>query len=167
MGALGGLLLLIVPVTLAAPQAPITIDRIVAVVNGGPITLSDVRAARVLGLAEAGATDAAILEGLIDRRLVLAEMRRFQIPEPAPAALARRRQEWEQRIAGSDLEDLLRTAGVASAFVDRWLADDLRREAYLQQRFAALDADRQENAIRLWMEGLRVRANIVYRVQRF
>lgn len=156
--------LLVWSVTLPAQT---TIDRILAVVNGDPITLSDVRAARILKLVPDDATDVAVVDTLVERRLVLTEMRRFQAPEPAPDVLAARRAEWTQRVAGSQSEKLAEAAGVGVGYVDRWLTDDLRREAYLQQRFAALDAGRRAEAIRLWIEGLRVRADVVYRIQRF
>jgi enoyl-CoA hydratase/carnithine racemase len=149
------------------PPAQITIDRILAVVNGDPITLSDVRAARLLKLVPADTTDVVVVDTLVERRLVLTEMRRFQAPEPTPEALAARRAEWTQRVAGAQPEALAAAAGVGAEYVDRWLADDLRREAYLQQRFAALDAARRVEAIRLWIESLRVRADVVYRIQRF
>lgn len=148
-------------------QAQTTIDRILAVVNGDPITLSDVRAARILSLVSGDATDAGVLDTLVERRLVLTEMRRFQAPEPTQEVVASRRAEWRQRVAGTTPEKLAEAAGVNVDYVDRWLADDLRREAYLQQRFAALDAGRRTEAIRLWIEGLRVRADVVYRIQRF
>lgn len=157
----------LVLVVAAASQSPTTIDRIIAVVNGDLITQSDVRAVRVLKLAPEDATDQSIVEALVERRLVLAEMRRFQTPEPPIADQEARRGEWERRVAGADQAALLSLAGVDAAFLHRWLADDLRREAYLQQRFAALDAARRAEAIRLWIEGLRTRASIVYRTQRF
>lgn len=147
--------------------AQTTIDRILAVVNGDPITLSDVRAARTLKLVPADATDVAVVDTLVERRLVLTEMRRFQTPEPTPEVLAARRAEWTQRMGGTQPEALAEATGVSAGYVDRWLTDDLRREAYLQQRFAALDAGRRAEAIRLWIEGLRVRADVVYRIQRF
>lgn len=147
--------------------AQTTIDRILAVVNGDPVTLSDVRAARLLKLVPAEAADVAVVETLVERRLVLIEMRRFQAPEPSPEVLAARRAEWTQRVAGTRSEALAEAAGVNAGYVDRWLSDDLRREAYLQQRFAALDAARRAEAIRLWIEGLRVRADVVFRIQRF
>jgi hypothetical protein len=149
------------------PPAQTTIDRILAVVNGDPITLSDVRAARTLKLVPADATDVAVVDTLVERRLVLTEMRRFQAPEPTPEVLAARRAAWALQVAGTQSEKLAEAAGVGAGYVDRWLTDDLRREAYLQQRFAALDAGRRAEAIRLWIEGLRVRADVVYRSQRF
>ena len=156
--------LLVWPVPIPAQT---TIDRILAVVNGDPITLSDVRAARALKLVPTEATDVAVVDTLVERRLVLTEMRRFQAPEPSPEALAVRRDEWSRRSGGASEQALLAVSGVGAGYVDRWLSDDLRREAYLEQRFAALDAGRRAEAIRLWIEGLRLRADVVYRIQRF
>ncbi len=149
-----------------ATQVPATLDRILVVVNGDMVTLSDVRAARVLKLLPADATDDAIVQALIDRRLVLSEMRRFQVPDPAPEALAARRAQWAQGHNDLDPVRLFALAGVGAGFVDRWLADELRREGYLQQRFAALDEGRRASAIRQWVESLRARADIVYRAPR-
>lgn len=163
MGRILGSLILCV----AAWQAPATIDRILAVVNGELITLSDVRAVRVLGLAAGDLSDHAIVEALVERRLVLAEMRRFQTPEPSAGDLAARRAEWDQRMGDADRQALFSLAGADEAFLDRWMADDLRQEAYLRHRFAVLDPARRAEAIRLWIDGLRTRANIVYRLQRF
>ena len=144
-------------------QVPTLVDRIVAVVNNDIITLSDVRSARVLMLVPASDADDAIVRTLVDRRLVLTEMRRFQAPEPAPDVVAARVSAWETTLGGADPPTLAASAGVPLSFVERWLADDLRREVYLQQRFAALDGDRRAEAIRTWIDGLRTRADIVYR----
>ena len=59
------------------------IDRIVAVVAGQIITKSDVTAAAAFGLAPD-------LQALIDRTLMLNEVRRVAPPEPAAAALEAR-----------------------------------------------------------------------------
>src|SRR4029077_16972431 len=62
-----------------------TIDRVLAVVAGQLITLSDVTAATDLGLQTAeGAADPvrAVLTKLIDRELVLAEVDRYAPAEP-------------------------------------------------------------------------------------
>lgn len=150
----------------AVTQAPTTLDRILAVVNGDLITLSDVRTVRALQLVPAGETDEAIVHSLVERRLVLAELRRFQVPEAPAGAAADRLTAWTQRF-GADVSRALTAAGVDEGFVARWIADDLRREAYLTQRFAALPLERRAEAIRLWLEGLRMRAEIVYRLQRF
>ena len=157
----------LVCVLMAATQAPAMLDRILVVVNGDMITLSDVRAVRVLKLLPADATDDEVVQALIDRRLVLAEMRRFQVADPAPEAVAARRTQWEGAHPDQDPARLFMMAGVSAGFMDRWIADELRREVYLQQRFAALDADRREAAIRLWIESLRLRAVLVLRRPEF
>jgi len=162
MGVLAGSLL-VMYVWSAQVPVPTTVDRIVAVVNNDIITLSDVRAARLLQLVPATESDDAIVRTLVDRRLVLTEMRRFQAPEPAPDVLAARVQVWQSTLGGAAPAALLASSGVSLGFVERWLADDLRREVYLQQRFAALDGDRRADAIRVWIDGLRSRADIVYR----
>ena len=95
---------------------------------------------------------------------------RLSIPQYAMAlahVASLRSEDPYRKVGAAALDALVKDAGVAPEFVDRWLADDLRREAYLDQRFAALDADRRVEAIRLWIAGLRARANIAYRIQRF
>ena len=62
------------------------LDRIVARVNGVPVTLTDVKAAIALGIVVA--PESAAIEQLIDRQLVLNEVARFVPPEPAAAAVA-------------------------------------------------------------------------------
>src|SRR6266705_1003447 len=67
-----------------------TLDRVLAVVAGQLITLTDVTAARDLGLQSAdGASDPvrAVLTKLIDRELVLAEVERYAPPEPTADAV--------------------------------------------------------------------------------
>jgi hypothetical protein len=60
-----------------------TIDRVLAVVAGQIITLSDVNAARALGLqspGDAGDPVRVVLSKLVDRELVLAEVERYAPP---------------------------------------------------------------------------------------
>src|SRR5882672_207223 len=72
-----------------------TIDRVLAVAAGELIMLSDVTAARDLGLVplEKGGDSVnsigAILSKLIDRELVLAEVDRYAPPEPGADAIDR------------------------------------------------------------------------------
>ncbi len=147
-------------------QGQVVIDRIVAVVNGDVITQSDVRAARLLRLVPDEA-DADILRRLVDRRLMLAELQRFQASPASPDDIEARRVEWQRSLGAQSVDALLKHAGVQSWFVDRWLANDIRLERYVAQRFAALSDDRRATAITAWRESLRARAEIVYRDQRF
>ena len=69
-----------------------TIDRVVSVVGGHVIMLSDVSAARELGLEspDPGPDPVrAMLSRLIDRQLMLAEVDRYAPPEPAAEAVDR------------------------------------------------------------------------------
>src|SRR4051794_32482748 len=77
-----------------------TIDRVLAVVAGQLIMLSDVTAAIDLGLQTPdGATDPvrAVLSKLIDRELVLAEVDRYAPAEPTAEAVDREIQHVRQR----------------------------------------------------------------------
>ena len=68
-----------------------TIDRVLAVVAGQLITLTDVTAAADLGLQTSdGAADPvrAVLNKLIDRELVLAEVDRYAPAEPTTEAVS-------------------------------------------------------------------------------
>ncbi len=117
------------------------IDRILAVVDGAPITLSDVFAALRLGLVrpiEGGDRLAAALDRLVDRRLTLMEVDRYAPPEPAEGELEKRLS--ELRVAASspaDLEKVLAESGLTLDLVRRHVRDDLRIETYLQTRFGA------------------------------
>jgi hypothetical protein len=154
----------------SVPQA-VTLDRVMAVVNGDVVTMSDLRLVRTLRLpvggAERPASDDALLRLLVDRYLVVEELRRFQVPSPGDAALAPLVREWREAFVETDPDELMSREGVTPAFVERWLADELRRETYLAQRFAALPTERRADAIRSWIDGLRQRATITYRIQRF
>ena len=83
---------LVVGLALAAPAAGETIDRVLAVVAGQLIMLSDVVAVRELGIvAPAGGGDqvGSVLSKLIDRELMLAEVDRYAPPEPEIAEIDR------------------------------------------------------------------------------
>ena len=116
------------------------IDRVLAVVNGRLITLSDARTALGLGLVEtsgrAGDVPAA-LDALIDRTLVLQEVDWYAPPEPDEATIAARVEAIEGKLgspqqAGSRLAAL----GVSGEWLRRWVRDDLRIQAYVDQRFS-------------------------------
>ena len=131
------------------------VDRVLAVVNGHLITLSDVRRIADLGLIAAGGggdpTDA-VLSQLIDRRLVLEEVERYAPAEPDAATVAARIAA-VQRQAGAPagFDAHLSVLGVDAAWLEQWVRDDLRIHAYIEQRFAgAMEAtdDEIENYFR-------------------
>jgi hypothetical protein len=124
------------------------IDRVLAVVNGHLITLSDVRRVNDLDLVAAGPNDssAAVLSQLIDRRLVLEEVERYAPPEPDPATIADRVAAVQQRLGGqTGFDARLAALGVDLSWLEQWVRDDLRIQAYIEQRFAgAMEATEEE-----------------------
>ena len=123
-----------------------TIDRVLAVVGGQLIMLSDVTAALDLGLVSAdGAADpvGAVLAKLIDRELVLAEVDRYAPPEPAARG---RRSRVGRACAGVSHRAAAFDAGFdARASTEKHLREtlrqDLRIRAYIAQRFAGAEDD--------------------------
>jgi hypothetical protein len=141
------------------------IDRVLAVVAGDLITLSDVRAARELGLVDPGsATDPtrAVLSRLIDRSLVLNEVNRYAPPEPTLDAIDQRIGELRRQLGSAQTFELtLIKVGVAIEQLRDIVRGDLRIRAYLAQRFTADTPARSQTAITEWVDGLRRRAEIV------
>jgi hypothetical protein len=141
-----------------------TIDRVLAVVSGQIITLTDVTAARELGLQSAeGAADPvrAILTKLIDRELVLAEVDRYAPQEPTAEAVDRELQRVRARFPSpAALDAVLARSGIDEQHLRETLRQDLRVAAYMDQRFTAPE-DRRQSAIAEWMSGLRRRADVI------
>jgi hypothetical protein len=117
------------------------IDRILAVVEGQLITLSDVRAVVRLGLEPAppgGDPTAELLDTLIDRQLTLVEVERYAPPEPPADRVDARLQEIRARFPDAlAFETTLHQIGMAHDDVRRYIRDTLRIDAYLDQRFAS------------------------------
>jgi hypothetical protein len=157
----------------AASTSAEIIDRIVAVVGGQIITQSDLSAAVGFGLAPD-------LQGLIDRTLMLNEVRRVAPPDPAPAALDARVAGIRANFATPDaFARALKVAGLNEEAVRSYAADDLRLTAYLDERFlsaslptdeeirqagesarARLTADRRQTLVTAWIAELRRRTEI-------
>jgi hypothetical protein len=156
------ILALIVAFTPAAHAE--TIDRVLAVVANQVITLSDVTAARDLGLEPPGdAPDPirAVLSKLIDRELILAEVDRYAPPEPPAAAVDNEEQKVRARFASSEAFDAaLARSGVDETHLRELLRQGLRITAYITQRFTPTD-DRRQTLIDEWVAGLRRRGDII------
>jgi len=138
------------------------LDRIVAVVDGAAITQSDVTAATQLGLIQprAGEPVSAAIDALVERKLMLEEVDRYAPPDPAEADITRRFDEIRAR-AGARFDSILAASGLTEDQLRREVRNDLRIEAYLQQRFGTSQpTDERAAMIRDWMAGLRRRANI-------
>jgi hypothetical protein len=170
---------------LAPPAAAEIIDRILAVVSGQIITKSDVDAARTFGLidprpAESETADAAALQALIDRLLMLNEVRRVAPREPATTAVDARVAQIRGRFpSAAALERALSMSGIGESVLRAYAEDDLNLAEYLDERFTAaaqptdqevlqageanrqkLAAERRQALITAWVAELRRRAEI-------
>lgn len=116
------------------------LDRVLAVVSGTVITLSDARAALELGLVDAGAGDpvAAALKSLIDWQLVLDEAQRYEVIEHDAAGVEAALAALRRRFASDDDWSVaLRRLGLTEAAARTRLGDVLFARAYASRRFAA------------------------------
>ena len=117
------------------------IDRVLAIVGGAMITLTDVTAARDLGLiAIADPADADpvrdILPRLIDRELILAEVDRYAPPEPSAEAVDAEMLVVRERFATNEaFQTALTRSGINESHLRETLRQNLRIQAYLDQRF--------------------------------
>ena len=137
--ALAFILSLLTWLPAAAAQGQI-IDRVVAVVAGDPITLSDVAAASRLGIVTPanGGDQSQVLELLIERRLQLIEVNRYLPPEPSAADIDKGVAAIRARFASDDeYATALREVGVSPEQLRTTVRDSLRIASYLQQRFGA------------------------------
>jgi hypothetical protein len=117
------------------------IDRILATVGGGLILQSDAVALVRLGFVEVPAGRNPLqwtMDRLIERRLMLIEVDRYGPPEPERAEVDRRMHAIDERIgSGARLEEILRETGLSVEQLRLYVRDDLRIDAYIQQRFGA------------------------------
>jgi len=147
-----------------APAHAEVIDRVLAVVAGQLITLTDVRAAIDLRLqASDGAADPirAVLSKLIDRELVLAEVERYAPAEPTADAVDREVDRVRARFESADaMKAALAKSGIDEQHLRETLRQDLRIRAYLDQRFAVI-SDRRQALIDDWVADLRRRGEVL------
>ncbi|MBE3088251.1 MAG: hypothetical protein IMZ71_03960, partial [Chloroflexi bacterium] len=128
---------LVVP---AASSAQI-IDRVLATVGGQAITLSDARAAIALGLVRSESGPDPIgpaLSDLVVRALILTDVNRYAAPPPEPEAVERRLSEVRARFpSDAAYREALEANAMTEARLRDVVRDDLRIDAYLDQRFSA------------------------------
>jgi hypothetical protein len=149
--AVTGALLVALSGTIAAGEI---IDRVLAVVGGQIITLSDARAAARLALVPLEANGdpvASALQRLIDRQLMLAEIERYAPPEPSAAALdaavAAMPQRFDDALA---FEAALARTSMSHEQLRRFARDTLRIESYQQQRFGSMVQPIDEELVRYY-----------------
>jgi hypothetical protein len=141
------------------------IDRVLAVVSGDLIMLSDVEAVREFKLVDvSGAADpveAALLQ-LIDRALILDEVDRYAPPEPGADQIDRAFAGVRAVFPSAEaFATALARVGSDEARLRATLRQNLRLQAYLDQRFAADTPERSRAMTDEWVAGLRRRAEIV------
>jgi len=122
---------------LSCPTAQQLIDRVMARVDGYPLTLTDVQAAMGLGLIPMPAGSDPIVSAtqqMIDRQLELTEVQRFPPPEPNPASVAREAARLKMN-AGARLAGLMQSTGLGEQRITDIARDNLRIAGYLDQRF--------------------------------
>jgi hypothetical protein len=140
--------------SLSAAPAQI-IDRVLAVVAGEPITLSDVNAAVRLGYValDAGAKDPiqAALTALIEHRLQLIEVNRYVPPEPTPAQIEARLADVRARLGSPEaLAAALVETGVNEEQLRAQIRDVLRIESYHRQRFGGGAPPAEDEIVRYY-----------------
>ena len=103
----------------------------------------------------------ATLDRLIERTLMLTEVRRYVPPEPDTAAIEQRLQAIRGRFpSAAAWAQALATSGMDEARLREFVRDDLRTQAYLNERFASPEPERRNAMIADWLAGLRRRAEV-------
>jgi hypothetical protein len=130
------------------------IDRVLAVVAGNPITLSDVAAAVRLGLVPSDSgpnADDRALDALIDRQLQLIEVNRYLPPEPTEAEIAARLSAVRARFSSdAEFEAALKETGVDRTQLGARIRDLLRIDTYVQQRFGTTYQPSEDDVLRYY-----------------
>ena len=133
--------LTLLTIATALPARAEVIDRILATVGGALILQSDAVAAARLGFLELPKQGDPLqwtLDRLIERRLMLIEVDRYAPPEPDRALVDARMQQIDRRIgSGERLDAILRETGLSVEQLRLYVRDDLRIEAYVEQRFGS------------------------------
>lgn len=127
----------------AAARQPELIERTMAIVGGQAVTLSDARAAIAFKLVDVGGSvdpEQTATARLIDRELMLREVRRYAPPAPTEAAIDARLGEVRKGFSAESFARALEISGLTDARLRAWVRDDLRTQAYLAQRFVTASA---------------------------
>jgi hypothetical protein len=133
---LGVLAIALLFTAIAWTASAAVVDRVLAVVDGQLVLLSDLRTARALGTVTED-DPAAAVERLVDRRLMIAEASRYAPQEPAPGAVEARLASLRDAAGADRFAEVLALGGIDEAALRRSIRDDLILEAYLDQRFSA------------------------------
>ncbi len=114
------------------------VDRLVATIGDQALTWRDVQAARLFGSIPPGGTDADAVTRLVTRELMHLEVERLAVPAPIGAAVDERVSLATQRAGGPEAwARALQALGLPASRARQWIADDLRIDVYMDQRFTA------------------------------
>ena len=116
-----------------ASAAQTLLDRVVARVGSAAVTLSDVRGAVGLGVIPSG-DERLLVEMLVQRHIVMDEVRRFPPPEPSALAIEAEAARLRTR-PGAGLAALVQSTGLDEARIRTLAGENLRIQAYLELRF--------------------------------
>jgi hypothetical protein len=139
----------------------VELDRSLSRVYATTVMSSDVRQAKMLRLVPDAATasDTAVWVALENRLLMLRETANNERLEPSKDAIATARDAWRRGWPeGENLPALMTRAGMTDQALDGWFRDELRINAYINQRFGQVP-DRATR-ISSWLSDLRRRANL-------
>lgn len=140
------------------------LDSILAIVDGHVIMRSDVRAFIDLKLVDDSTgpdQEANVLTYLIERHLVLDRVDRFVVAEPSAADVDRRLEIVRQGFSTeAEIMTVLERVGLTYDDLRQVLADEIRLESYLEERFAAVGNLRRADATAEWVAGLAERAQV-------
>jgi len=118
------------------------LDRVIAVVSGTVITLSEARAAVALGLVDTrDASDPieAAMQWLVDRQLVLDEARRYQAGDTDPALVDRRLAGIRERFPSEgDYRQALVSLGLDESTMRVLVVDTVTVQEYVARRVDAI-----------------------------
>jgi hypothetical protein len=136
-----------------AVDAQQLIDRVLARVGMTAVTMTDVRAARELGLVETTLDNAesAGLQQTIERQLVLDEVARFSPPDPSDSAIAEEVAAMKSR-AGAGFDALVIATGLDEPKLRQLARETLRIRAYIAQRFGTTVQVTQDEARKYYEE---------------
>jgi hypothetical protein len=132
------------------------IDRVMGVVNGEIITLSDIRGALRFELIPADASqdplDAA-LQRLIDRTLLVGEVERYLPPEPPAETIEKAAAAVRSKFKDAlEFETVLTRYGFSQEELYRFLRDSLRIDAYLDQRLSSVPPASEADLLRYYRD---------------
>ncbi len=125
------------PVQRPAEVRPL--DSVLAVVNGEPITLSEVFEVMTLSPGASSPTPAAALERLIDARLMEREAQRYPMEPPSEAEIGEALTALKDRFATPDAyRAALGRLGIAEDYLRKRIRRELIVDHYLDRRFRPL-----------------------------